>query len=154
MVSIWPSLGKESKIFKEMQDNHFLFEQDHWCGGKVYDAFAPKAREIYWKHIQKGLAEKGVDAFWMDGTEPEFSSTDDQQITEKEILSVEKNWAGPAGPILKCLFSCYYRTVFINSIEITPAKKGHLYSHARPGPVSSGMPLLPGRAMFRQIMPT
>ena len=28
------------------------------------------------------------DAFWMDGSEPEFSSTDDQEVTETEILKV------------------------------------------------------------------
>ncbi len=100
MVSIWPCLGDKSEIFQEMETNGFLYNQNHWCGGKVYDAYSPKAREIYWKHIQKGLAEKGVDAFWMDGTEPEFSSTDDQEVTEKEILKVGKTHAGSAAKYL------------------------------------------------------
>jgi len=100
MVSIWPSLGKSSQIFKDMQSNGFLLNQDHWCGGKVYDAYNPEARKLYWKHVQKGLFENGVDAYWMDGTEPEFSNTDDQETTEKEILKVGKTFAGPAGKYL------------------------------------------------------
>ncbi len=41
---------------------------------RVYDAYSPLGRAIYFKHIKSGLLDKGVDALWMDGTEVEVSS--------------------------------------------------------------------------------
>ncbi len=94
MVSIWPAFGKDSKIYKEMAKNNFLFDEDHWSGGKVYDAYNPAARDIYWKYIEKGLFDNGIDAYWMDGSEPEFRCTDDRYITEISIKNAGKNYLG------------------------------------------------------------
>ncbi len=82
MISIWPALGPKTQIFQDMEDKGFLLNQDHWSGGKVYDPYHPEAREIYWRYIKEGLLQTGVDALWMDGTEPEFSNSDDQEITK------------------------------------------------------------------------
>jgi alpha-D-xyloside xylohydrolase len=40
-------------------------------GVKVYDAFHPEARAIYWKYL-KTLYDYGTDAWWMDSTDPDF----------------------------------------------------------------------------------
>jgi alpha-D-xyloside xylohydrolase len=40
-------------------------------GVKVYDAFSPEARAIYWKYLKK-LYDYGTDAWWMDSTDPDF----------------------------------------------------------------------------------
>jgi alpha-D-xyloside xylohydrolase len=40
-------------------------------GVKVYDAFHPEARAIYWKYL-KTLYDYGCDAWWMDSTDPDF----------------------------------------------------------------------------------
>ena len=40
-------------------------------GVKVYDAFSPVARDIYWKHLKR-LYDYGTDAWWMDSTDPDF----------------------------------------------------------------------------------
>ncbi|MCK5737703.1 DUF5110 domain-containing protein [bacterium] len=94
MVSIWPALGPKSAIFKDMQERGLLFDNDHWNGGRVYDAFSRDARKLYWDYVRQGLFENGVDAFWMDGTEPEFKSTDTPEDTENEILSCKTNTMG------------------------------------------------------------
>ncbi len=94
MVSIWPAFGNNSRIYKEMESNNFLFNETHWSGGKVYDAYNPSARDIYWKYVKKGLFDKGVDAYWMDGSEPEFRCTDDRYITELSIKKAGKNYLG------------------------------------------------------------
>src|SRR4029079_13490654 len=36
-----------------------------------YDAFNPGARQLYWSQINSNLFARGVDAWWMDATEPE-----------------------------------------------------------------------------------
>jgi alpha-D-xyloside xylohydrolase len=94
MVSIWPAFGPKTEIYKEMASNNFLFNENHWSGGKVYDAYNPNARKIYWHYIENGLFRNGVDAFWMDGSEPEFRCTDDRYITEISIKDAGKNYLG------------------------------------------------------------
>ncbi len=79
MVSIWPVVGKGSPVFNELLANHHLFESEHWAQGHIYDASSAVAREIYWRHVKAGLIDLGVDALWMDGTEPEFISTQNPQ---------------------------------------------------------------------------
>ncbi|BEU02012.1 hypothetical protein OAG1_08120 [Agarivorans sp. OAG1] len=75
MVSIWPIVGKGSPVFKALLENGYLFETEHWADGHIYDAYSQGARDIYWQHLKAGLMDLGVDALWMDGTEPEFISS-------------------------------------------------------------------------------
>jgi alpha-D-xyloside xylohydrolase len=76
MVSIWPSVGNDTALGRELDQYNLRFEPLHWISkqARVYDAYSPKGREIYFKHIKSGLLDKGVDALWMDGTEVEVSS--------------------------------------------------------------------------------
>lgn len=76
MVSIWPSVGNDTALARELDQYGLRFKPLHWISKKarVYDAYSAKGREIYFKHIKSGLLDKGVDALWMDGTEVEVSS--------------------------------------------------------------------------------
>ncbi|GGE71646.1 TIM-barrel domain-containing protein [Sphingomonas prati] len=76
MVSIWPSVGNDTALAHELDAHKLRFEPLHWISKKarVYDAYSPLGRQIYFKHIKSGLLDKGVDALWMDGTEIEVSS--------------------------------------------------------------------------------
>lgn len=77
MTTLWPVVGEGCALFDELKAAGELFESPHWAGGHIYDAFSEQGRAIYWKHVKRGLIDKGVDALWMDGTEPEFVSTHD-----------------------------------------------------------------------------
>jgi alpha-D-xyloside xylohydrolase len=76
MVSIWPSIGNDTPLAHELDQYGLRFKPLHWISkqARVYDAYSPKGRAIYFKHIKSGLLDKGVDALWMDGTEVEVSS--------------------------------------------------------------------------------
>lgn len=76
MVSIWPSVGNDTSLGRELDQHNLRFKPLHWISkqARVYDAYSPLGREIYFKHIKSGLLDKGVDALWMDGTEVEVSS--------------------------------------------------------------------------------
>lgn len=76
MVSIWPSVGNDTALGRELDQHDLRFKPLHWISkqARVYDAYSPLGREIYFKHIKSGLLDKGVDALWMDGTEVEVSS--------------------------------------------------------------------------------
>ena len=43
----------------------------HADGMAVYDATNPEARKYYWDQVNKALFRIGLDAWWMDTTEPE-----------------------------------------------------------------------------------
>ena len=76
MVSIWPSIGNDTALAHELDAHGLRFAPLHWISkhARVYDAYSPLGRQIYFKYIKSGLLDKGVDALWMDGTEVEVSS--------------------------------------------------------------------------------
>jgi alpha-D-xyloside xylohydrolase len=76
MISIWPSVGNDTPLARELDQYGLRFEPLHWISKKarIYDAFSAQGREIYFKHVKTGLLDKGVDALWMDGTEVEVGT--------------------------------------------------------------------------------
>ena len=87
MISIWASFGPQTQQFRELNEKGLLLPFSTWpqsglshiwpprmdypSGVKVYDAFSPVARDIYWKYL-KTLYDYGTDAWWMDSTDPDF----------------------------------------------------------------------------------
>ena len=87
MISIWASFGPMTQQFRELDAKGLLMPFETWpqsgishvwppmkdypSGVKVYDAFHPEARVIYWKYL-KTLYDYGTDAWWMDSTDPDF----------------------------------------------------------------------------------
>ena len=87
MISIWASFGPMTQQFRELNEKGLLMPFETWpqsgishiwppvmkypSGVKVYDAFHPEARAIYWKYL-KTLYDYGTDAWWMDSTDPDF----------------------------------------------------------------------------------
>ncbi|OKS85870.1 hypothetical protein RG47T_1316 [Mucilaginibacter polytrichastri] len=63
MMSIWPQVALNEE--KEMGEKGFIL------GRKMYDAYNPAARKMYWDdYVNKNLFSKGVDAWWPDSSEP------------------------------------------------------------------------------------
>ncbi len=75
IISIWPSFGPETNIFKEFEKNDMLLPMGSHPGGptRVYDAYDPAAREIYWTWIKNNMVSIGMDGWWLDATEPEHN---------------------------------------------------------------------------------
>ncbi len=73
MISIWPVLGAGTPIEQELREKGLLYPYHHQADGYIYDAFSEEAREIYWKYLDDAFFSIGMDAWWMDATEPEFS---------------------------------------------------------------------------------
>ncbi|MBR0201558.1 MAG: DUF5110 domain-containing protein [Bacteroidaceae bacterium] len=87
MISIWASFGPKTLQFRELEPKGLLLPIETWpqsgishiwppimeypSGVKVYDAFHPEARAIYWKYLKR-LYDYGTDAWWMDSTDPDF----------------------------------------------------------------------------------
>lgn len=74
-ISVWPDFGINTAIYKEMESKGFLYDSmisfPTTSDIKIYDAFNPGARDIYWQYMNRGLFSLGIDCWWMDATEPE-----------------------------------------------------------------------------------
>ncbi|MDG0832538.1 TIM-barrel domain-containing protein [Roseateles saccharophilus] len=97
MVSIWPSIGNDTALARELDAKQLRFEPLHWISKKarIYDAFSPEGRRIYFKHVKRGLLDVGVDALWMDGTEVEVGgAAHDPGEVEADIKRLGRNALG------------------------------------------------------------
>lgn len=101
IISIWSSFGPMTKPYKELDEKGMLFNfqtwplagpdlwpprEDYLSGVRVYDAYNPKARDIYWKYANKGLFTLGMDGWWMDSTEPDHLNFKDEDLNEETFL--------------------------------------------------------------------
>ena len=98
MISIWASFGPQTQQFRELNEKGLLMPFETWpqsgishiwppvmkypSGVKVYDAFSPEARAIYWKYL-KTLYDYGCDAWWMDSTDPDFFNPRESDYAHK-----------------------------------------------------------------------
>jgi alpha-D-xyloside xylohydrolase len=123
MCSIWPALGIGTEIFDELNSKGFIFSKVHWSSGRLYDAYNAEARDIYWKYLNKGLFSIGVDAFWMDGSEPEVTSTADPYITSSEIKALGKNSLGTFSRFLNPYSLVHTRGIYENQRIQTENKR-------------------------------
>jgi alpha-D-xyloside xylohydrolase len=100
MISIWPALGPNTAIYKDMQRHGFLYKPVGWAGFKYYDAFNPAANKLYWKYLKEGLYAVGIDAWWIDSTEPDVVNALTKESTEYEMKKMGSNYLGSWGRYL------------------------------------------------------
>lgn len=101
IISIWSSFGPATKQYRELEKIGALYSFNTWpesgltawppnmdypSGVRVYDAFNPQARDIYWKYMNEGLFKLGIDGWWMDSTEPDHLSFKPEDMDNKTAL--------------------------------------------------------------------
>ena len=97
MNSIWPSVGNDTALAHELDARGLRFAPLHWISkqARIYDAYSPEGRAIYFKHLKEGLLDVGVDALWMDGTEVEVGGAcHDPAAVESDIKDLGRNALG------------------------------------------------------------
>jgi len=67
MISVWSRFGEDTEVYKAMSATSFLIPGTTWT-----DFFNPEARSGFWSQLKNGIFQDGMDAWWMDATEPEF----------------------------------------------------------------------------------
>ncbi len=76
MLSIWPFYMPPSANFDEMAKNGFFVTGGRtelptfFPGSRLFDAFNPDGRKLFWQQIKAPLFDKGVSAWWLDSSEP------------------------------------------------------------------------------------
>ena len=101
IISIWSSFGPMTKPYKVLDKKGMLFNIDTWpesgselwppnkeypSGVRVYDAYNPEARDIYWNQLNKGIFSLGMDGWWMDSTEPDHFNWKPADMDTKTFL--------------------------------------------------------------------
>ncbi|MCG2616323.1 glycoside hydrolase family 31 protein [Terrimonas sp. NA20] len=100
IISIWSSFGPQTLQYKELEKINALFNFKTWpesgsekwppnpnypSGVRVYDAYNPAARDIYWKYL-KNMHSIGIDGWWMDSSEPDHFNATDADLNTKTFL--------------------------------------------------------------------
>jgi alpha-D-xyloside xylohydrolase len=83
MISVWGKFYPGTDNFAAMNSAGYLYQPNlrenlkDWLGYPYtfYDAFNPAARKLFWDQINARLFSKGIDAWWMDASEPDLMPT-------------------------------------------------------------------------------
>jgi alpha-D-xyloside xylohydrolase len=83
MLSVWGKFEPGTDNFAAMRSHGYLYERNlkegtvDWLGDPYtfYDAFNPGARKMLWDQMAGQLFTRGIDAWWMDATEPDLRPT-------------------------------------------------------------------------------
>jgi alpha-D-xyloside xylohydrolase len=90
MVSVWPYFRPGSPVYDDMDKRGFFIAKTvspsfHPVDQALYDAFNPDARKYYWKLMDDALFKIGVDAWWLDTTEPESEGLETNLLVTHKI---------------------------------------------------------------------
>jgi alpha-D-xyloside xylohydrolase len=107
MISVWPKFYEGIPAYREFDRHHWLYKrniadsQRDWIGqgyvSTFYDAFNSAARQGFWDLVDKHLFTRGVDAWWMDASEPDILSN---VSPEKRAQEMTPTALGPAAEYL------------------------------------------------------
>ena len=98
MISIWPFFEPGSANYDYMQNKGWFVDKFkyakppyHTDAMAVYDATSPEARKYYWDQVNKGLFSIGLDAWWMDTTEPETEGQEENILLDHKLAAGSGN---------------------------------------------------------------
>ena len=84
IVSIWPSVDRKSENFGPMMEKGLLIKTERGAA-QTYDyqgdcveidPFNPETRKYVWEVCKKNYYDLGIDAFWLDNSEPDYGVYD------------------------------------------------------------------------------
>lgn len=95
-ISIWASFGPHTKAYRQLAEKNLLYSFKTWpmsglsawppnmdypSGVCCYDPYSSTARGIYWDNLLR-LHKTGIDAWWMDSTDPDHLDFADSDLDE------------------------------------------------------------------------
>lgn len=84
MVSVWPMVDKKSIHYQELLDRGLLIRTERGCmqvydyqgDCSVIDVTNPEAQAFLWQKCKESYYDFGIDLFWLDNIEPEYTVYD------------------------------------------------------------------------------
>ncbi|MDG2529114.1 TIM-barrel domain-containing protein [Caulobacter endophyticus] len=127
MISIWPKFYPTTDNFKELDAKGHMYKRNiergalDWVGpgylNSFYDPYSQEARDIYWKQVKRDLKVYGVDAWWMDASEPDLHSNVD---VPERTLRMSPTALGPGAEYFNSYALEHTRGVYEGEIKDNP----------------------------------
>jgi alpha-D-xyloside xylohydrolase len=101
IISIWNSFGPHTKQYRDLEKIGALMDFKTWpqsgsekwppnadypSGVRVYDAYNPAARDIYWNYLNNGIFKLGMDGWWIDSSEPDHLEVKPSDFDNKTFM--------------------------------------------------------------------
>jgi alpha-D-xyloside xylohydrolase len=130
MISVWPKFYPQTANYQELDKAGFMYHGNIEAGAKdwvgpgylnsFYDPYSKAARDMYWRQINEKLNVLGVDAWWMDATEPDVHSNLDIDSIKARIGPTA---LGPAENYFNSYPLVHSGGVYSGSREVSPDKR-------------------------------
>jgi len=130
MISVWPKFYPGTDNYKELDAAGFMYHGNIEAGAKdwvgpgytssFYDPYSKAARDIYWRQLNENLNVLGVDAWWMDATEPDLHSNLDIDSIKARIGPTAM---GPAENYFNSYPLVHTGGVYEGSRQVSPDKR-------------------------------
>ena len=114
MLSVWSKIDPASEVGRGFVGHDYLIPDTQWV-----DFFNPAASALYWENFRTRLLPLGVDAWWLDATEP-----------ENDDLSGRRTQAG-AGERMRNIYPLFVnRTVYEGLRHDAPDRRAFLLTRS------------------------
>src|SRR6185312_10844645 len=130
MISVWPKFYPTTKNYQELDAKGAMYRRNvelgtkDWVGpgylNSFYDPYSAAGRKIYWQQIRENLGDLGIDAWWMDATEPDITSN--TSIAERKLL-MGPTALGPGAAFFNSYSLMTTSAVYQGSRESYPDKR-------------------------------
>ena len=97
IVSVWPSVDRKSENFGPMMERGLLIRTERGAA-QTYDyqgdcveidPFNPETRKYVWEVCKKNYYDFGIDAFWLDNSEPDYGVYDFENYRYFDMSALE-----------------------------------------------------------------
>ena len=137
MLSVWPKFYVTTEHYRELDAIGAIYRQAvrdgvrDWVGpgyvGSFYDAYNPRARALFWKQMDDHFGGLGIDAWWMDASEPDILSN--AGIAYRKKL-MDPTALGPSAKYLNAYALVNARGIYEGSRATWPEKRVFLLTRS------------------------
>lgn len=137
MISVWPKFYEGIEAYKKFDAKGWLYKrniadrQRDWIAqgyvSTFYDAFNEDARKGFWQLIHDKLYVKGIDAWWMDASEPDILSNVSPQKRKEQMSPTA---LGTAAEMLNLYPQLNARGIYEGQRNTDPGKRVFLLTRS------------------------
>jgi alpha-D-xyloside xylohydrolase len=127
MISVWPKFYPTTANYQELDAAGVLYRRQiemrarDWVGpgylSTFYDPYSTQGRAIFWRQVREKLDVLGVDAWWMDATEPDMQSN---LSIEERIRRMGPTAQGPGAELFNSYVLMQSRAMFEGEQGVDP----------------------------------
>jgi alpha-D-xyloside xylohydrolase len=130
MISVWGKFYPQTENAKALAAINGLYLPTLAAGTRdwlqrnyaFYDVFSAPARTMFWDQVDKALFSKGVDAWWMDATEPDIVQPSPPTL-ESLRGNIDKTAIGTASRVMSAYSLANSQAVYDGQRRVAPDRR-------------------------------